>query len=363
MEPMTPEAVEPALARFVGTPAYLHLETTVGAYTAGAFGAFARNLPVVVRRAAVRATADRHRVGLQTDAGWIYAEGLTHWELDGEGRLLLAGYDGEGRVNVVCELSAAPFPMHPEPLRLAIAAEPAGGGPWEPPSPERQVLVVLAHPDDETFGCAGTIALYTRAGVPVTCAIGTRGEMGRNMGNPFFATRETLHQLRERELAAACAVLGVTDLRLLGCWDKTSEFLAPGVVADRILALLEELRPTLVITHHPEFGGHPDHCAIGAATVAALGRLPAPARPRLWCLIPPRLAEDHGLPLETLDVSAVVDIKEAAVRAHRSQSEAALKRLKPEERQQRRERIALERHTVHPPSGDGSTWLPPAGTP
>ncbi|MDB5084113.1 MAG: bacillithiol biosynthesis deacetylase BshB2, partial [Bacilli bacterium] len=57
---------------------------------------------------------------------------------------------------------------------------------------ERHVLVVLPHPDDESFGTAGAIALYTQAGIPVTYVCGTLGEMGRNMGRPFFANRETL---------------------------------------------------------------------------------------------------------------------------------------------------------------------------
>lgn len=349
MEPITPDAVEAALQRLVNVTTYLHLETTAGAYTEGGFGAFARNLEVRPRRAVVRGEDRRYRAGLQTDGGWIYAEGLTHWEVDGQGRLLLAGYDPEGRVTVVCELSPTPLPMQPRPQRLTPGVGvPADGGPFAPPTPERSVLVVLAHPDDETFACAGTIALYSRAGVPVTCAIGTRGEMGRNMGNPFFATRETLHQLRQRELADACAVLGVGDVRLLGCWDKTTEFMDPEVVADRVAALLEELRPSLVLTHHPEFGGHPDHCAIGAATVRAVGRLPAAQRPRLHCLVHPRLAEKHGITVESLDVAAVLDVKEAAVRAHRSQSEAALKRLTPEELQQRRRRMSEERHMVYP---------------
>lgn len=349
VEPITPDAIEPALQRFVDTGAYLHLETTAGAYTEGGFGAFARNLQVRLRSAGVRGEGGRYRAGLQTEGGWIYAEGLTHWEVDGEGRLLMAGYDPEGRVTVVCELSATPLPMHPQPQRINPAPVAAtASGSVTPPTPERAVLVVLAHPDDETFGCAGTIALYSRAGVHVTCAIGTRGEMGRNMGNPFFATRETLYQLRERELEAACAALGVGDLRLLGCWDKTTEFMDREVVADRIADLLAEVRPSLLITHHPEFGGHPDHCAIGAAAIVAVRRVPVSERPRVQCMVHPRLAEKHGITVQTLDVASVLQIKEAAVRAHRSQSEAALKRLKPEELEQRRRRISEERYMVYP---------------
>ena len=56
---------------------------------------------------------------------------------------------------------------------------------------ERHVLVIFPHPDDETFSSAGTIASYIEAGIPVTYACLTLGQMGRNLGNPPFATRES----------------------------------------------------------------------------------------------------------------------------------------------------------------------------
>ncbi len=345
VQPIAQEELDPILAGFAGRDVYLHLETTAGAYTAGGFGAFARNMRVQLRRGAVRGAPGKWRAGLETADGWIYAEGLTHWELDDQDRLLMAGYDGEGRVTVVCELSAAPWPMRPEVRRIAVAVPPRSGPPTTAPTAERSVLVVLAHPDDETFGMGGTIALYTQAGIPVTCAIGTRGEMGRNMGKPFFATRETLYQLRERELAAACAALGVPDLRLLGCWDKTTEFQDPAALAARVGELLRELRPSLVCTSHPVHGGHPDHCATGAAAVAAVRALPAAERPRVHCLMGPQAAQSLGLPLIEVDIRPVRALKEAAVHAHRTQSEAMLQRAKPEDIERR---FLTERFAVYP---------------
>ena len=63
---------------------------------------------------------------------------------------------------------------------------------------ERHVLVIFPHPDDETFSSAGTIASYIDAGVPVTYACLTLGQMGRNLGNPPFATRN-LYLIFENE--------------------------------------------------------------------------------------------------------------------------------------------------------------------
>lgn len=53
-------------------------------------------------------------------------------------------------------------------------------------SKHKQVVVIYPHPDDESFGTAGTVVKFREAGVPVTYLCGTLGEMGRNMGSPFF---------------------------------------------------------------------------------------------------------------------------------------------------------------------------------
>lgn len=339
-------AAEAALQGFAGRRIYLHLETTAGAYTEGGFGAFVRNAPVVLRGAALRGSGP-YRAGLEIEGGWIYAEGLTDWEEDAEGRVLMAGYDGEGRVTVLCELSAEPFPAQGRPARLRPEGEARPVAPVPPPTPERSVLVVHAHPDDETFGCGGTVALYAQAGIPVTVAIATGGEMGRNMGKPPFATRESLRALRERELAAACGELGACDVRLLGVWDKTVEFMDPHALADAVAALLAEIRPSLVLTSHPEHGRHPDHCAIAAAVLEAVHRLPPEQRPRVHGLIPGPVADRLGLTLQEVDVTPVLERKERAVAAHRSQSEAARQRaVSPEEMERRRQRARHERYVV-----------------
>ncbi len=328
MEPIEPAALEAALRGWHDRSAYLHLETTAGAYTAGGFGAFVRNARVRPGLGQVRGQGP-FRIGLPIDGGFVYAEGVTHWENDAQGRLLTAGYDADGRLSVVCELSASPFPATAASDRRTPRAStlPRVAAPTE----ERAVLAVLAHPDDETFGCAGTLALYAGAGIPVTCACATRGEQGRNTGVPSAATRESLPLLRVVELERACAALGVADLRLLGVWDKTAEFADPEVLADAVGAILREVEPSLVITHHPRWGGHPDHCAVGAATVLAVGGLAADRRPKLHALVPGRAVQGKDLALQTVDVTPVLEAKLAAVRAHWTQSAAMLRRAAPDE--------------------------------
>lgn len=116
MRPIVLEEVQTALNAYVGKTVYLHLETTNGAYAAESAGqsmavcAYIRNAAVQFSRATL-AGAGPFRAGLQMNQGWIYAEGLTDFEIDAEGRLLLAGHDAEGRLAVALELSETPFPL------------------------------------------------------------------------------------------------------------------------------------------------------------------------------------------------------------------------------------------------------------
>lgn len=190
---------------------------------------------------------------------------------------------------------------------------------------ERHVLVVLPHPDDESFGVAGTIAQYTQKGIPVTYVCATLGEMGRNMGNPPFANRETLPKIREKELTEACRILGIHDLRLLGMRDKMLEFEDPDTFADIISGIIKEVNPSLLITFYPGHGIHPDHDACAEAVVRAVSRLPKNERPRLHCTA---IRDDSDAILRkpdiVVDVRDVISKKIAAIRAHRTQFEGIL---------------------------------------
>jgi N-acetylglucosamine malate deacetylase 2 len=190
----------------------------------------------------------------------------------------------------------------------------------------QSVMAVYPHPDDETFGKGGALALHAKAGATVTVVCGTLGQMGRNMGKPFFATRESMPSIREVELQNACDALGVTNLRLLGLRDKMVEFEDPEYVADLIEAVIKEVRPQVLYTYYPPYGVHPDHDAMARAAIIAVKRLPENERPviRASAITRDRV-EVLGPPNIELDVREVFDQKLAAYRAHRSQSEAMMK--------------------------------------
>ncbi|WP_240040999.1 DUF1806 family protein [Paenibacillus ginsengarvi] len=93
---------EAELRQFVGTDAYVHSEATSFV--------FVRNFKVRVTHAYI-AGEGPYRAALRFDGhGWLRMEALTHYETDGSGRLLLAGYDDRGRMNVALHLGKEPFP-------------------------------------------------------------------------------------------------------------------------------------------------------------------------------------------------------------------------------------------------------------
>lgn len=156
-----------------------------------------------------------------------------------------------------------------------------------------RLLVVVAHPDDETFGC-GSLLLHAAASGAVTavcCA--TRGEAGEPA--PGSGVRpDELGTVRERELRAAAAVLGVSRVDVLDFRDSgmtgdagPTTLVAADVddVRDAVLACIESFEPDVVVTLDAS-DGHRDHARIRDATVAAVGisRWPV-GRTYLHCLL------------------------------------------------------------------------------
>ncbi|HLH16776.1 MAG TPA: PIG-L family deacetylase [Bryobacteraceae bacterium] len=138
----------------------------------------------------------------------------------------------------------------------------------------RPVLVVAAHPDDETIGAGGMLArlrdvtiLHITDGAPRDMAD------ARAAG---FENREDYAAARRRELEAAMRLAGIGNGQLLhlNVVDKEAS-LEMAYVTLKLVHLLRELRPGAVLTHAYE-GGHPDHDAAAFAVHAACARVTAP---------------------------------------------------------------------------------------
>ncbi|WLR52725.1 YojF family protein [Bacillus tianshenii] len=114
MEKIQADKVQQAINAFNNKEVYIHLETTNGAY-ANFFnekmfsaGAFIRNVKLTYSHGKITGEGP-FRVGLKLNGGWVYAEGLTHWEVDEKDRLLLAGHSGDGKLAAALEISETPF--------------------------------------------------------------------------------------------------------------------------------------------------------------------------------------------------------------------------------------------------------------
>ena len=163
------------------------------------------------------------------------------------------------------------------------------------------VLLVFAHPDDEGFGTGGILSLLASRGARLTLVCATNGDVGE-ISDPALATPETLAQVRQEELRQAMGVTGVQDVRFLNYRDSgmagsddnrhpKALFQAPQPeVVGRLVEVIRDVRPRVVITHDPTGGyGHPDHVTVyrhvTEAFRSASGSGPCPGQP-----------EHHGQP-------------------------------------------------------------------
>lgn len=148
--------------------------------------------------------------------------------------------------------------------------------------PVRKLMAVLAHPDDESLGVGGTLAKYASEGVDVFLVTATRGDAGRfrgyRAGDHRHPGPRALATIREAELRAAAAALGVRELSVLDYCDQHLDRAHPRAVIARIVSELRRVRPDVVVTFGPDGAyGHPDHIAISQFTTAAVVAAADPA--------------------------------------------------------------------------------------
>jgi LmbE family N-acetylglucosaminyl deacetylase len=206
----------------------------------------------------------------------------------------------------------------------------------------RRVACVFAHPDDDTFGVSGSLALHAQDELELTVLLATSGEAGR-IADASLATRETLASVREAEDLASWRALGLEpDLRFLRHPDGGVNAIPRGELVAEVRGVLEEVAPEVVVTFGPDgITGHPDHVAVSrwttdawvesgrqgslvyATTTGAFTRRHAVLHERLGLFPPgyPRPAGDDELVLEVkLDVDELRR-KRAALAAHASQTD------------------------------------------
>jgi LmbE family N-acetylglucosaminyl deacetylase len=214
----------------------------------------------------------------------------------------------------------------------------------------QHLVAVVAHPDDESFGCGSLIAQASVAGARVTVICATRGEAGERRPDPA-TDGWPIGLLRETELCQAAIVLGVDEVRFLDLVDSGfSGDVPPDALvsvpvdrlAGRVLDHLAELRPDVVLTLDGS-DGHRDHIHLRDAVAVAVVRLERPVRlvnsslarslMIAWAQAmrshePDRahlaISDDQlGRPddeLTPIDTSEVLPIRERAIACHLSQA-------------------------------------------
>ncbi len=220
------------------------------------------------------------------------------------------------------------------------------------------LAAVFAHPDDDTFGIGGTVALLAGSpGFRLGVVLATSGEAGR-IADPSLATAETLGRVREAEDRASWEVLGVVpaSLEFLRYPDGGLAGVPRQQLVGRLVPFLLGFRPEVVVTFGPDgVTGHPDHVAVGRAATEAFHRaraevgregdpralalllyvaLPRSRLDRLAALLAergleppdptqpfqPRSVPDEAVAVR-VDCTAVWRVKLEALRAHRTQAE------------------------------------------
>jgi len=194
----------------------------------------------------------------------------------------------------------------------------------------QRALIIAAHPDDIDFSAAGTVALWTDAGIEVSYCLATDGDAG---GFDDSVPRAEMGPLRRKEQIAAAACVGVHDVRFLGYPDGQVE---PSLGLRKDLArVIRQVRPDRVVCPSPERNyqrlgiSHPDHRAVGSAALDAV--YPDARNPYAF----PELRLDEGLEAWTVrevwisaglaadhfvDITGTFSRKVAALRAHESQT-------------------------------------------
>lgn len=204
----------------------------------------------------------------------------------------------------------------------------------------KRLLAIFAHPDDEAFGPAGTLAKYAAEGVNIHLLCVTRGEAGKWTNHESGIRNQEsakIHHIREEELLASAKILGIKRVEFLDFVDGTLCNNLYHELAGKIMKKIEAFNPQVVLTFDQKgISGHLDHVAVTMATTFAfregtVGRkLYYYCEPKSWygkhmeeyfVYFPPGPNENEIT--TRIDIAKHWNTKVAAMQAHKSQMKDA----------------------------------------
>ena len=199
----------------------------------------------------------------------------------------------------------------------------------------QSILLIYAHPDDETLFSGGSIAKYADQGFDAYLVIATRGEKGRTSGE---CTQDELATTREQEVIEVGQLLGIKEIIFLGYGDKTLTTVNSMEISHKIAKIIRKIRPQVIITFGPEgANGHEDHKAIhnfaiasiknaGDETLAILGNKPFIVPKVYYVDLVAQLEQHLGFEEKSTSPTTVINIKKfaslklKALQSHRTQA-------------------------------------------
>ena len=188
---------------------------------------------------------------------------------------------------------------------------------------EKRILVIFAHPDDESFGPSGTLHHYAKAGTRIHLLTATKGEAGKNA----LDSSNELGKIREKELEQAAKVIGIEKVEFMGYIDKTLQDLERYRPIGKILNYIKQFKPQIIISFGPTgISQHPDHIAVHHWVTEAFRRSNYPSKLYYYTLsqgffdrrYPEKKVRDGSI-TTIIDVSKYKQIKKKAALCHRSQ--------------------------------------------
>lgn len=175
----------------------------------------------------------------------------------------------------------------------------------------KRILLISAHPDDMEIGMGGTVAKMATAGDELTSVVFTDG---RRAPDPFSIGPEKMVEARKAESLAAAEVLGIRESISFG-FEAVATDEAITSATDKLIQLIDSLKPDEVYTLHPELDRHPSHRIAGKIAVEALQQRSGEKIPlwayEVWGLFPTWDRSE--------DITEFIETKKACIAAHASQ--------------------------------------------
>jgi LmbE family N-acetylglucosaminyl deacetylase len=196
----------------------------------------------------------------------------------------------------------------------------------------QRVMSIHAHPDDQEFSVAGTLAKWAQAGCEIISVIITSGDSGSNDPSKDGSYKPVLAELREKEQLAANDLLGVKETIFMHYPDGELE--ATIELRKELTRLVRQFKPDTVLTGNPEawfygdeYLNHPDHRAAAQAACEAV--FPSAGSRLMFADLLPAGYEPHEVKRlyvhgtdksnTWVDITETMDLKIQALQQHVSQ--------------------------------------------